>query len=89
MISVIISAKNIDVIERMGNWKVVYQIFIIVWIIFGLGFLFMIITLIADGLKKPAKSATKKFKQAQKVMFTRVLQEILVMRNKEVRVMMI
>ena len=71
-------------LDGLGSWRVVYQIYNFVWILFGLGFLFMMIAMIAENLKKPAKNATKRFKKAQKVMFTRVLQEILVMRNDRV-----
>lgn len=39
----------------MGNWDIVYEIALIVWIIFGLGYIFMVINIIAENLRKPAK----------------------------------
>ncbi len=52
-----------ETLDDLGNWKVVYQIALFVWIIIGLGYVFMIVGVIADNLKKPAKSAVKRFKR--------------------------
>ena len=71
---VIISGREEDVLDRLGNWQVVYEIGMIVWIVFGLGYIFMIITVIADALRKPARKAAKTFNARRKVMMTKILQ---------------
>lgn len=67
-------------LDRLGNWDIVYEIGLIVWIIFGLGYIFMIINVITDGLKKPARKAAKRLRKAEKVMVARILQEIVIMK---------
>ncbi len=69
-------------LDRLGGWDIVYEIGLVVWIIFGLGYIFMIITVISDGLKRPARKAAKRLKRAEKVMVSRILHEILDMRSK-------
>ena len=45
-ISLNITGKDKDVLDKLGNWEVVYEAGIILWIIFGLGYLLMIISII-------------------------------------------
>ena len=44
----------------------------------------MIIGVIADGLKKPARKAAKKLAKAEKAILARVLQEIVVIKSSKV-----
>ena len=44
-----ITGKDEDVLAKLGNWKVVYEAGMILWIIFGLGYLFMIISIITGS----------------------------------------
>lgn len=74
--------RDQEVLKKLGGWGIVYEIGLIVWIIFGLGYLIMIISNITMSLQKPARKAAKGIKMAEKVMFTRIFQEILVMRSK-------
>jgi hypothetical protein len=41
-----IIGKDEAVLLRLGNWAPVYEAGIILWVIFGLGYLFMIISII-------------------------------------------
>ena len=66
----------------MGGFKYVYLVFTVVWIIFGLGYVFMIIGVITDGLKAPAKKAAKKLAKAEKAVIAKVLQEIVLIKSK-------
>ena len=61
----------------MENWRIVYEIFIFIWVLFGLGYLFMIITVISDGLSFPAKQAAKKLKTAERQLVTKILTEVM------------
>ena len=45
----------------------------------------MIIGVIADGLKKPARKAAKKLAKAEKAILARVLQEIVVIKSSKVK----
>ena len=59
-----------------------YQAFTVTWLVFGLGYIFMIVTVIADNLRKPARKAVKKFRVAeQKVLSNKILQELLDMKE--------
>ena len=61
-----------------------YQAFTVTWLVFGLGYIFMIVTVIADNLRKPARKAVKKFRVAeQKVLSNKILQELLDMREQD------
>ena len=42
--------KDEDVLKKLGNWAPVYEAGIILWIIFGLGYLFMIISIITGNI---------------------------------------
>lgn len=77
-----VAGRDQEVLKKLGGWGIVYEIGLIVWIIFGLGYLIMIISNITMSLQKPARKAAKGIKMAEKVMFTRIFQEILVMRSK-------
>ncbi len=72
-----------DQLSTLGNWDIVYQIMLIVWIIFGLGYVFMLVGVIADNLQKPARSAAKRFRRAEKIFTSKVLQEIVVMKTEQ------
>ena len=82
---ILFTGRDPEVLARLGNWKIVYEISLVVWIIFGLGYIFMIITIITDSMRKPARSAAKRFRKAEKVMVTRILDEILEIKAKKVR----
>ena len=79
---ILLLGRDPTVLDRLGGWDIVYEIGLVVWIIFGLGYIFMIITVISDGLKRPARKAAKRLKRAEKVMVSRILHEILDMRSK-------
>ena len=68
--------------EKLGNYLYVYEVFVVIWIIFGLGYVFMIIGELMEGLRAPAKKAVKKLKKAEKVILERVLHEIVVMKSR-------
>jgi hypothetical protein len=78
------SSGEDDVVNaRLGDWVVVYEACTIIWITFGLGYVFMIITVIADNLRRPARKAIKKIKVAEKIMTERIVQELLSMKEKD------
>ena len=56
-----VPGNNQETLDDVGNWEYVYLAGVFIWIVFGLGYIFMIISIIADGLKQPAKKAFKKF----------------------------
>lgn len=76
------AGRNEEVLERMGDWIIAYEVGMIVWIVFGLGYIFMIVTVIADSLRRPARRAAKRIKAAEKVMVSRILHEIMLMKTK-------
>ena len=49
---------------------------------FGLGYIFMIISVITDGIKTPARKAVKKLAEAEKVMLARIVWEIVLKKSK-------
>jgi len=55
-----VAGRSRDTLDQLGHWEYVYLAGVFIWIVFGLGYLFMIIGVIADGLKKPARKAAKK-----------------------------
>ena len=70
--------------EKLGGWMWAYQAFTVTWLVFGLGYIFMIVTVIADNLRKPARKAVKKFRVAeQKVLSNKILQELLDMKEQD------
>ena len=42
----LITGRDEEVLDRLGNWRLLYEAGMILWIIFGLGYLFMIISII-------------------------------------------
>ena len=54
---------------------------LIIWILFGLGYLFMIVSVITDGIKTPARKAIKKLAEAKKVILARILREIMLKKS--------
>ena len=50
LIIIFILGKSESTIQRLGDWKEVYEAGIIIWIIFGLGYLFMLINIITGTL---------------------------------------
>ena len=72
----LVTGNNQDTLNAIGYWEYVYLAGVFIWIVFGLGYIFMIIGIIADGIKEPAKKAVKKLAQAEKVILSKVLQEI-------------
>ena len=56
--------------------------YLIIWILFGLGYIFMIISVITDGIKTPARKAVKKLAEAEKVMLARIVREIVLKKSK-------
>jgi len=77
----LVPGKNSDALGKLGNWKPVYEAGIILWIIFGLGYIFLLITIITDMIKKPAQKATKKLKAAEKQLVSKILHEIIALRS--------
>ena len=80
------SAAHYDpaVEERLGGWMWAYQAFTVTWLVFGLGYIFMIVTVIADNLRKPARKAVKKLRVAeQMVLSNKILQELLDMKMRD------
>eukprot|EP00094_Tigriopus_californicus_P008119 TCALIF_07815-PA protein Name:"Similar to Ork1 Open rectifier potassium channel protein 1 (Drosophila melanogaster)" AED:0.05 eAED:0.03 QI:539/0.87/0.66/1/0.87/0.88/9/102/639 len=77
-----VAGRDQEVVKKLGGWGIVYEIGLIVWIVFGLGYLIMIISNITMSLQKPARKAAKRIKMAEKVMVSRIIHEILVMRSK-------
>ena len=70
------------VLEKLGNWKVLYETIVVAWIIFGLGYVIMIINIIADGLKAPAKKIARKLHKTEKAIYAKVLQELILIKSK-------
>ena len=67
--------------ESLGNYLLIYEIFIIIWITFGLGYVLMIILAISDGLRKPASKVAKKLAKAEKVVLEKVLHEVVILKR--------
>ena len=47
-----------------------------------MGYIFMIVSVITDGIKTPARKAVKKLAEAEKVMLARILREIMLKKSK-------
>ena len=80
MNSLSITAHDPEVNARLGDWLILYNFCIVTWIIFGLGYIFMIITVIADNLRRPASKAVRKLKE--EVMATKIIEEVLAIRER-------
>ena len=76
------AGRDPAVLEKLGNWKVLYETVIVAWIIFGLGYVIMIINIIADGLKAPAKKIARKIHKTEKAIYAKVLQELILIKSK-------
>ena len=74
--------KDPDTKAQLGRLQYVYDTAIVIWIIFGLGYVFMIIGLITETLRKPARRAVKKLRVAEKAVIAKVLQEIVLIKSK-------
>ena len=72
----LVAGRTQKTLDELDDWEFVYLAGVFVWIIFGLGYIFMIIGIIADGIKQPARKAVKKLAQAEKAILARVLQEV-------------
>jgi hypothetical protein len=70
------AGRSSEVVDRLGNWNIVYELGLIVWIIFGLGYLFMIVDMLATAIRKPGRRAAKGIRAAERIMMTRVIKEI-------------
>ena len=68
--------------EKLGDFLYVYEIFVVIWIIFGLGYVFMIIGELMEGLRSPARKAAKKLRKARKVILERVLHEVVLIKSR-------
>jgi hypothetical protein len=55
---------------------------LVFWILFGLGYIVMIIGIITHGLSSPARKAAKKFAVAEKILFEKIIREIVAKREK-------
>lgn len=77
-----VAGRDVKVLQRLGNWKIVYETGLIIWILFGLGYIFMIITIITESIKTPARKAVKKIAEAEKIMVTKILRELIIKKSK-------
>ena len=70
--------------DRLGKLSWLYEAAVLAWIIFGLGYVFMIIGFITESLRAPAKKAKKWVKQkaSEKAIISRILQEIVLLKSK-------
>ena len=62
--------------------RVLYEVLIIIWIIFGLGYIFMVISLLTSGFIAPAKKAAQKFREAEKQLMTKIMHEVVALRHR-------
>ena len=56
--------------------KIVYEACVIVWIIFGLGYIFMLINLVAEAYTSSVKIAKKSLLPQDKQLISTVLSEV-------------
>ena len=61
----VIAGRNQSIQTRQGDWEYVYGTLVIVWTIFGLGYIIMIFNIIADGLKENTKKVVRKLSNVQ------------------------
>jgi len=64
-------------------WKLVYEVFIIVWIVFGLGYILMVINLVTDAYKKSYQKAASALRPSDKQLISTVLREVLARRQNQ------
>ncbi len=76
-----VTGRDKNVLDKMGDYKVIYEIAVVVWIIFGLGYVFMIINVISQGMKAPARRAAKRLALAEKALMAKVLEELVVIKS--------
>ena len=73
--------KDQAVLNGLGEWgQHFYEIGVVTWIIFGLGYLFMIIQIISEGLRAPAKRVVKKMRKltkAEKSVLSKIFHELI------------
>ena len=50
LVTIFVSGKSEETLRRLGIWAPVYEAGIILWIIFGLGYIFMLINIITGTL---------------------------------------
>ncbi|XP_040581421.1 uncharacterized protein [Lepeophtheirus salmonis] len=74
------AGRNNDILRSLDSWSLIYESFILIWIMFGLGYIFMIITIITDGIRKPVRRAVKKIERS---FLKRIIEEVVNKRNKE------
>ena len=77
-----ISGRDDETKEKLGDYLYVYEIFVVIWIIFGLGYVFMIIGELMEGLRAPARKAAKKLRKAEKVILEKVLHEVVLIKSR-------
>ena len=61
----VIAGRNQSIQTSQGDWEYVYGTLVIVWTIFGLGYIIMIFNIIADGLKENTKKVVRKLSNVQ------------------------
>jgi hypothetical protein len=53
--------------------------------LFGLGYIFMIVGIITDGISTPARKAAKKLAEAEKIMIEKIIRELIMLRKAKAR----
>ena len=74
--------KDPVVLKSLGYWEYLYEAAVIVWIIFGLGYVIMIINIIADGLKAPARKIKTFATKTEKAIMSKIFEEIVIIKSK-------
>ena len=74
--------KDPVVLKSLGYWEYLYEAAVIAWIIFGLGYVIMIINIISDGLKAPARKIKTFATKTEKAIMSKILQEIVIIKSK-------
>ena len=62
--------------ERLGGWLVVYQVFVMIWILHGLAFFVMTFSAIAENFKKLAKNARRELGRHQLKFIIRIFKKL-------------
>ena len=62
--------------QLSDSLKIVYEACVIVWIIFGLGYIFMLINLVAEAYTSSVKIAKKSLLPQDKQLISTVLSEV-------------
>lgn len=55
---------------------------LIIWILFGLGYIIMLVNIISHSISKPARKAAQKWAEAEKIMFEKIIREIVTKKSK-------